>query len=99
MSYVHNERFSRVDDIVYAAGDSLTYHAGMAFSTKDRDNDLHDIKHCAGGLQGAWWYKNCHACNLIGPYFARQGTSARINWMYWHGYFYSLKKVEMKLRP
>ena len=100
MLYFHNERFSRVDDIVYAAGDSLTYQAGMAFSTKDRDNDV-DSKYCAQRYKGAWWYKVCHYSNLNGRYLGGANTAhaSGINWYHWLGYEYSLKKVEMKLRP
>ncbi|KAH8362603.1 hypothetical protein KR200_011517, partial [Drosophila serrata] len=41
------------------AGDSLTYHEGMQFSTKDRDNDIHETIHCAQHFKGAWWYRYC----------------------------------------
>ncbi|XP_020809147.1 ryncolin-4-like, partial [Drosophila serrata] len=41
------------------AGDSLTYHKGMQFSTKDRDNDIHETIHCAQHFKGAWWYRYC----------------------------------------
>ena len=33
------------------AGDSLTYHNGQPFSTKDRDNNCN----CAVTYSGAWW--------------------------------------------
>ena len=29
------------------AGDSLSYHKGQAFSTKDKDNDKHSSVNCA----------------------------------------------------
>ncbi len=41
-------------------GDSLSYHNGMQFSTKDQDNDMDRTVNCAEKYQGAWWYKNCH---------------------------------------
>ena len=89
-----------VCDIACAAGDSFTWHDGMAFSTKDRDNDGY-IGHCAQQFKGAWWYMACHHSNLNGRYFGGANTAASsgINWRHWHGYEYSLKKVEMKLRP
>ena len=40
-------------------GDSLTYHAGMKFSTKDVDNDLWKEDSCAVHHKGGWWYKGC----------------------------------------
>ncbi|XP_020803063.1 fibrinogen C domain-containing protein 1-like [Drosophila serrata] len=42
------------------AGDALKYHEGMQFSTKDRDNDIHETRHCAAEYTGAWWYRSCY---------------------------------------
>jgi len=42
------------------AGDSLSYHHGMKFSTFDRDNDLSDATNCAETRPGGWWFKDCH---------------------------------------
>ena len=45
------------------AGDSLAYHNKMAFSTKDRDNDI-DSRNFAVMYTGAWWYKGCRLCQF-----------------------------------
>ncbi|XP_013108000.1 ryncolin-1 [Stomoxys calcitrans] len=83
-----------------SAGDALSYHLGQKFSTKDRDNDVHNTN-CAVDYTGAWWYKNCHHSNLNGRYM--QGTTVEyaqgINWYQFKGHHYSLKFVEMILRP
>lgn len=52
---------------VVIPGDSLSYHQGRPFSTKDRDNDI-AVTNCALSYKGAWWYKNCHRANLNGKY-------------------------------
>ena len=38
-----------------AAGDSLSYHKDMQFTTHDRDNDTNSGGNCASSRQGAWW--------------------------------------------
>ena len=77
------------------AGDSLTYHNNMAFSTKDRGND----SNCAVSYTGAWWYKTCHFSNLNGKYLGNtKGSGEGVEWHRFRG-FLSLKFTEMKLRP
>ena len=49
------------------ATDQLAYHNGMAFTTKDRDND-EDGGNCAVDQKGAWWYKRCYNSNLNSNY-------------------------------
>ena len=49
------------------ASDCLSYHNGMSFSTKDRDNDGY-FQSCASYCRGAWWYKSCYYSNLNGQY-------------------------------
>jgi hypothetical protein len=81
------------------AGDSLNYHNGMKFSTKDRDNDQSSAN-CAVLKNGAWWYKDCYKSNLNGQYFkAGQTSSVRINWYHWKNDWRSLMKTEMKICP
>ncbi|KAI8493450.1 Fibrinogen C domain-containing protein 1 [Branchiostoma belcheri] len=81
------------------AGDSLTYHDGKPFSTKDRDND-ENLGSCAQEYKGAWWYKCCHHSNLNGLYHLGTYESYLdgVNWYHWKGGYYSLKCTEMKLR-
>ncbi|GFR79851.1 ficolin-1 [Elysia marginata] len=60
-------------------GDGLTYHAGMPFSTFDRDNDVHSTAHCAVAHRGGWWYRNCHGANLNGAWGVQSTVGASWN--------------------
>jgi len=80
------------------AGDSLSYHRGQAFTTKDRDNDKWQ-KNCASdNSKGGWWYNNCHHSNLNGLYKPGQGGSEGMAWKHWKMWI-SVKRSEMKIRP
>ncbi|XP_036668620.3 angiopoietin-related protein 2-like [Drosophila suzukii] len=79
------------------AGDSLTYHLGMKFSTKDRDNDIHSKVHCAQYNTGAWWYKRCHESNLAGHY--GDITHKGVIWKDFGGYSKSMRRATMMIRP
>ncbi|XP_075689186.1 tenascin-R isoform X2 [Rhinoderma darwinii] len=87
----------RIGDYNGTSGDSLTYHQGRPFSTKDRDNDV-AVTNCASSYKGAWWYKNCHRTNLNGKY-GESRHSQGINWYHWKGHEFSIPFVEMKIRP
>ncbi|XP_055966834.1 angiopoietin-related protein 7 [Sorex fumeus] len=81
--------------------DALFYHNNTAFSTKDKDND-NCLDKCAQLRKGGYWYNCCTDSNLNGVYY-RLGEHAKhldgISWYGWHGASYSLKRVEMKIRP
>ena len=79
------------------AGDSLTGHNNMAFSTKDRDNDIQS-GNCAVEFTGAWWYHGCHLANLNGKYLGNKRDYRGVLWEYFKVSL-SLKFTEMKLRP
>ncbi|KAL9974481.1 hypothetical protein ACROYT_G011517 [Oculina patagonica] len=83
------------------AGDSLNYHRGQLFSTRDQDNDNWANNNCASNRHGAWWYDNCHRSNLNGIYRHNNPSpsSACVMWYYWKGFYDSLKRTEMKIRP
>ncbi|XP_046861620.1 ryncolin-2-like [Xenia sp. Carnegie-2017] len=80
------------------AGDSLRIHNGMAFSTKDSDNDKSG-RNCATVLKGAWWYNNCHSSNLNGHYYSTAFDGGRsVSWHSWKKNYKSLKFSEMKMK-
>ncbi|XP_049610486.1 angiopoietin-related protein 7 [Syngnathus scovelli] len=83
------------------AGDSLRYHNNTNFSTLNKDNDK-CVDNCASLRKGGYWYNCCTDSNLNGVFY-RYGEHTKstdgITWYGWHGPNYSLKKVEMKVRP
>ena len=81
------------------AGDSLTYHNGMQFSTHDRDNDRSG-SNCAVRYQGGWWYNGCYTSNLNGLYLRGANDNRAVVWKKFNTAiaYYSLKWSEMKLR-
>ena len=81
------------------AGDSLASHNGMAFSTKDRENDRHGRVNCATYWTGAWWYNICHLSHLNGKYLGNIIYDSGVTWYHFKRNYLSLKFAEMKLRP
>ena len=86
----------------YILGDSLSYHHGQAFATKDRDATEHgkDKVPCSTVFQGAWWYKTCQISNLNGVYLQGEVDPIYhgVTWKKWRGKYYSLRTTEMKIR-
>ena len=82
------------------AGDSLSYHGGRPFSTKDRDNDIY-VHSCATVHKGGWWFGVCTESMLNGFYHhgSYRGTYDGAFWRTWKGNNYSAKRSEMKTRP
>ena len=78
------------------AGDKLTYHNGLRFSTKDQDNDQSKYN-CAThpAIQGAWWYGDCRTSNLNGVH--RNGADDGT--MKWGKLIHPIKRAEMKIKP
>lgn len=89
------------------AGDSLTKHDGMKFSTIDVDNDSAGPKFpggsCAKRFSGAWWFYNCYSSNLNGKYYkngvVEENKFDGVAWKAWMGPKYSFKRVIMKIIP
>uniref|UniRef100_T1P8R6 Fibrinogen n=1 Tax=Musca domestica TaxID=7370 RepID=T1P8R6_MUSDO len=90
------------------AGDSFSIHSGKTFSTRDRDTDKTSSKNCAASLRGAWWYYMCdvshNISNLNGFYYnlsvvPAEKPASGIVWKTFRGARYSLKFVQMKIRP
>ncbi|XP_070173733.1 tenascin-R-like, partial [Littorina saxatilis] len=82
------------------AGDSLYYHRGAQFSTKDRDHDIHSSTNCAQRFHGAWWYKSCLHSNLNGDYKVSR-SAPKYDGMIWStfgGGNVSTRFSEMKIR-
>ncbi|XP_063591417.1 uncharacterized protein LOC134768527 [Penaeus indicus] len=79
------------------AGDAMSYHNGMVFTTKDSPV----YSECPEKHRGAWWYNDCLHANLNGQYLAGPHNTLGIgvNWYEWRRLRYSLKLSEMKIRP
>ena len=82
------------------AGDSMTWHDGHSFSTKDQDNDAWSGYNCAKRSEGAWWFNICFQAHLNSKYYPQENVSSLqgIQWFSWKGSYYSLKKCSMKIR-
>ncbi|XP_037051529.1 microfibril-associated glycoprotein 4-like [Bradysia coprophila] len=88
--------------------DSLTYHNGAMFTTKDKQNE--GTYNCAERYKGAWWYRQCYYSNLNGVWMSKvrslstRGSKSADNEIgvnfrnIFNVTFYSLKSVEMKVR-
>ena len=86
------------------AGDSLSYHNGMQFSTHDRDNDLRSPSCISTHGYGGFWLNNCMRVGVNNYYsHSSSGYGAaigdRIRWDAWYGYQYSLKSTRLMIRP
>ncbi|KAI8520318.1 hypothetical protein Bbelb_000720 [Branchiostoma belcheri] len=88
------------------AGDAMTYHHGMSFSTSNKSNvDLQASRRnpdCSQDYRSGWWFGPCFKALLTGPYAGNCGYSCPYGeGLYWNTWRtgYSLKTVTMKIRP
>ncbi|EDV98287.1 GH23025 [Drosophila grimshawi] len=84
---------------------AMRFNKGQKFSTSDRDNDNDPEVHCAEVFQGAWWYNSCGLSNLNGIYqiaddsYDEEGKGIFWDTEDWHEMDYSLKSVQIMIRP
>ncbi|KAI8747847.1 BgiBFREP29 [Biomphalaria glabrata] len=79
------------------AGDMLSRHNNMFFTTFDRDNDVDSGTNCAEERSGAWWYRYCYDSNLNGLW----GSTSIYKGMIWPqltGWSKIVSFSEMKIR-
>ncbi|XP_026100423.1 microfibril-associated glycoprotein 4-like [Carassius auratus] len=82
------------------AGDSLSFHDGLKFSTFDKDQDV-NVKNCAKSYLGGFWYSSCHKANPNGVYlWGEDPTHYAIGnvWYTWKDYAVSMKSINMKIK-
>ena len=92
--------FIFVNFLFFYIGDSLVYHNGMKFSTRDQDNDNDYVRFCSQVAHGAWWYNACHYSNLNGKYMDTATNDAKSNlWHHWKKNSESLKSTRIMIRP
>ena len=90
--------FHLITNILFT-GDALSPHNHQQFTTKDRDNDKWP-ENCAERFHGAFWYNSCHNANLNGKYMMSETINKTgVVWHSWKDSHYSLKRVEMKIKP
>ncbi|XP_067296612.1 microfibril-associated glycoprotein 4-like [Pseudorasbora parva] len=84
-----------------AAGDSLSGHNGMKFSTFDKDQDTWG-GNCAKQFLGAFWYAACHSSNPNGVYlWGEDPTHNAIgdSWFTWKNtHAVGMKSIRMKIK-
>ena len=92
-------------------GDCLLTNQNMPFTTKDADRDYTSKKNCAQYHTGGFWYKACSVCHPTAKYYPGGAYTAPvgdphksdgIQWRSWNlhnSFWYSLKTIDMKLRP
>uniref|UniRef100_A0A182F1R9 Fibrinogen C-terminal domain-containing protein n=2 Tax=Anopheles albimanus TaxID=7167 RepID=A0A182F1R9_ANOAL len=81
------------------AGDSLSGHIGMKFTTIDRDNDR-SATNCAESYEGGWWFTKCHFAFLNGLYRNATGLSQQIiAWNDFSADFRGMSYSRMLIRP
>ncbi|XP_016421164.1 microfibril-associated glycoprotein 4-like [Sinocyclocheilus rhinocerous] len=83
------------------AGDSLSPHNGMKFSTFDKDQDLSADNCALKYYQGGFWYNKCYYTNPTGNYLWEKDnrvTNTGATWYYWKKSWNSLKSISMKIR-
>lgn len=81
------------------AGDALSWHNNMKFSTKDQDNDEWSGS-CSQHHFGGWWYNECVRVNLHGNYTREVPLSNDHIYIIW-GYskrLFPVKSTSMKMR-
>jgi len=82
------------------AGDNLSYHNGMEFSTPDNDNDAWSDGNCADWMGGANWWYDCGEININGKYGGDGDIGHKF--MYWLGFdndkFMALKSMTLMFR-
>ncbi|XP_060644834.1 microfibril-associated glycoprotein 4-like [Drosophila nasuta] len=82
------------------AGDAMSHVAGQRFYTFDNDSES---PRCAALRASAGWFNSCTKCNLFGPYLEGYYDTTHdyraMWWEYWRGDLYSLKSVQMMIRP
>ena len=84
------------------AGDSLSSHNEMKFSTYDQDNDMAFDVHCAQEYKGGWWYNHCFSSNLNGAYLSQNNSSTSdcqsVVWYHWKHSCTPLRRTVMMIR-